>query len=350
MAHLQASEDFQALLSLKDAAKGPIPTLLVTQALAQTYDSVSNWTEAIQHWRACLLLSPATPLLWEHLGDSAWKAGRFALAISSFQSSYSLSPSLPVLLKVAKMRLCIHDYANALALVSYIVDLKPGLEGAEETRQVILKVLQGQELYSGGVIKERPELRIEPERVELKAANLLNLAKNLRKLLEAGKTDCILTVSKGCLKDQYEQKPSISKPVPKRLSAFHSLTEDIKSELLSHSSPLCLPAFGLHPMPVVPSFKPHSPPEPLFFSYLDQDWRPKALTLRLIRDLCGNKPRPSPALSDDLAWEIVQLYLIGEVEKDLGDEALTLFELSLRESRVAVTLQTRRGLVLLPLG
>ena len=339
VAHLQASADFQALLVLKDSAKGPIPTLLATQALAQTYDSLSNWPEAIQHWRDCLHLSPATPSLWEHLGDSAWKAGRFALAISSFQSSYRLCPSLPVLLKVAKSRLSIHDYANALALVSYIVDLKPGLEGAEETRQVILKVLQGQELYSGGVIREREELRLEPERVELKAANLLTLAKSLRKLLEAGKSDCIFTVSKGSLKDQYEQKPSTSKPVPKRLSAFHSLTEDIKSALLSHSSPLCMPAFGLHPMPVVPSFKPYSPPEPLFFAYLDQDWRPKALTLRLIRDLCGNKPRPSPALSDDLAWEIVQLYLIGEVERDLGDEVLTVFELSLRERELITVLE-----------
>lgn len=330
VAHLQSSQDFQALLALRDTAKGPIPTLLVTQALAQAYDSASNWTEAIQHWRACLLHSPASPDIWEHLGDSAWKAGRYSLAISSFQTSYSLSPSLSVLLKVAKMRLSIHDYSNALALVSYIVDLKPGLEGAEDTKQVILKVLQGQELYRGGVIKERADIRMEQERVELKAANLMSLAIGLRKLLEAGKTDCILTITKGILKDHNEQKNSISKPVPKRISAFHALTEDIKSALLANSDPPCLPAFGLHPMPTAPNFKSHSAPEPLFFSYLDQEWRPKSLCLRLIRDLCGNKPRPSPALSDDLAWELLQLYLFGEVEKDLGDEILTLFELSLR--------------------
>lgn len=330
VARLQANSDFQGLLSLKEAAKGPVPSLLVAQALAQCYDSSSQWSESVHQWRDCLSHSPSDPQLWDHFGDAAWKSGRYSLAISSYQNSYALNPNLTVLLKVAQTRLRIHDYANALALTSYILSMNPDLKEAEETRSVVVKVLQGQELYHSGCVFQRTELRVDFEKVELKPANLMALAKALRKLLETNKTDCVIALSKGVLKEQNEAKNPASRSLPKRFSALNVLIEEIKSTLLSLCDPPSFPHFGLHPLPPIPCFKSRSQPEPLFFTYLDQEWRPRVLLSRLIRDLCGNNPRPSPALSDSLGWEIVHLYLINDGALDLGNEVLTLFEVALK--------------------
>lgn len=349
IAHLKEEGDFEGLLALKKELKGPVQLMQVNSALATVFEEEEKWEEAAEVWRECLAISPANPELWEKLGDVAEKAGRLSLAISSLQSSFELSRSLSVLLKLARIRLRLHDYSNALVLVAFIRNSEPWNQEADQLHSRLLRIMQGKEMYRGGLICRKEDFTdIKPEKVIIKVANLLGIAKILRRQLETGKDDVLLLFQRVPIKDPIDPPPP--RPSTKKgktpFLQLHLLCEDIKREVLVISEPAPLPLFGLNPMPGITNFKTKCAGERGMERFLEGEWKVGVAVQELISSLCANTPRPSPSLSDELGWETLHLYLVSDPPLPLSTELLTLFELSLKDNEHLSTLHRLHEAVL----
>lgn len=346
---LKEDSDIAGLIALKRDLKGPVQQMQVNSALAEVLGEEERWDEAAEAWRECLAISPANPELWERLGDAAEKAGSLSLAISSLQSSFELSRDLAVLLKLAQIRLRLHDYSNALVLAAFVRNSQPWNQDADQLHSRLLRIMQGKELFNGGLIKKREDFSdLKPEKVVIKVANLLGVAKSLRRQLETGKDDVLLLFQKVPIKDPVDPPPP-RPPTKKGKSALlqlHQLCEDIKKEALAISEPAPLPLFGLNPMPAGTNFKTKCMGERGLERFLEGEWKVGSAVKELISSLCANSPRPSPSLSDELAWETLHLYLVSDPPLPLSTELLTLFELSLKDNEHLSTLHRLHEAVL----
>jgi len=346
---LQEDGDLAGLIALKRELRGPVQLMQVNSALAEVLEEEEKWEEAAEVWRECLVISPANPELWERLGGAAEKAGRLSLAISSLQSSFELSRNLSTLLKLAQIRLRLHDYSNALVLTAFVRSSQPWNQAADQLHSHLLRIMQGKELFNGGLIQKREDFtEISPEKVVIKVANLLGLAKSLRRQIESGKDDVLLLFQRVPAKDPIDPPPP--RPPTKKgkspLLQLHQLCEDIKREALVIAEPAPLPLFGLNPMPGVSNFKTKCVGERGLERFLEGEWKVGVAVKELISSLCANSPRPSPSLSDELAWETLHLYLVSDPSIPFSTELLTLFELSLKDNEHLSTLHRLHEAVL----
>jgi hypothetical protein len=334
------------LVNRVNSAMGPAQKLVALRELSNLYKLESETSTKLKDkhleiLHKCLEISNADPSLWHEFGEVSFSIGRMPLALYSFYSASTLSPSPSYLCSYSLCLALTHDYINALSLANYLISTYD-YEDAKKVRDYARFRLYGigtdTEIHKviWKDLSEVPKPKIK------KVSNLYSLCSSVRKLA-SNKDGDSYTFDKddtGVSKQKKENKFQLPD------CKYWDVIEKYKIKVFEMTGFLC---YGFLSSKIFQqhfvSSKATALFEPEIKNFFGVPLTYRKLASELIKLLCKNSPRPSTLLSGEVASEIIKIYSLCKDFLRFEDEYLTLLEISIKESKSDLILDLRNNLI-----